>query len=165
VRSPLHQEPFSFTLIWNPTITIRIRIEDLSPMESISAQEMAEVSGAGRRKKSQHSGHAADVLELRQMVSVNSVWLSGKTLVVKANDIATKVEVHSSGSSIEIKDTVAGKTWKYSSSQVGKVDFQGSSGNDRFVNHVKDLPVRGFGNGGNDYLEGYDGADYFSGGS
>jgi len=143
----------------------RIRIEDLTPVESLSEQEMAEIFGAGRRKKASFSGQAMEVLEVRQVMSVSSLWMSGTTLVVKADNSATSVEVGASGSGIKIKDKADGREWTYSSSQVKKVEFQGGSGNDRFVNGVKNLPVRGYGNGGDDYLEGYDAADYFSGGS
>jgi hypothetical protein len=47
---------------------------------------------------------------------------------------------------------------------VGQVEFQGGAGNDRFVNNVYSLPIRAFGFGGNDYLEGYNGNDIFVGG-
>jgi len=40
----------------------RIRIEDLTPVESLSEQEMAEIFGAGRRKKASFSGQAMEVL-------------------------------------------------------------------------------------------------------
>jgi hypothetical protein len=99
------------------------------------------------------------------VLSVSSIWMSGTTLVVKADNSPTSVEVGESDSRIKITDKGTGMTWNYSSSQVRSVEFQGGDGNDRFVNGVRNLPVRGFGNGGDDYLEGYDGADYFSGGA
>ncbi|MCA8987281.1 MAG: hypothetical protein KDA78_06555, partial [Planctomycetaceae bacterium] len=67
------------------------------------------------------------------------------------------------GSKIRIKDLSANKT--YDRSGVTAVEFQGGNGNDRFVNMVRYLPTRAFGNGGNDYLEGYDGVDVLVGGS
>lgn len=146
-------------------LAARIRIDDLPPVESLSEQEMAEIFGAGRRRKPSFSGQAMEVLEVRQVLSVSSIWMSGTTLVVKADNSPTSVEVGESDSQIKITDKGTGMTWKYLSSQVRSVEFQGGDGNDRFVNGVRNLPVRGFGNGGYDYLEGYDGADYFSGGS
>ncbi len=62
-------------------------------------------------------------------------------------------------------DVGTNRSWNYESSRVGSVDFVGGTGNDRFVNYITNLPVRGFGNGGNDYLEGYNGADHLDGGT
>jgi hypothetical protein len=63
-----------------------------------------------------------------------------------------------------LEEVGARRSWYYPKSSVACVEFQGGAGNDRFVNNAYSLPVRGFGNGGNDYLEGYNGNDVFVGG-
>jgi hypothetical protein len=105
-----------------------------------------------------------ELLEGRDLPSVSSLWFSGNILVVKTDNAATSVAVNPSGSNIVIQEVGSGRSWSYAASQVGKVEFQGGAGNDRFVNNVYALPVNAYGFGGNDYLEGYNGADYFDGG-
>ncbi len=51
----------------------RIRIEELSPGETLSEQEMALIYGAGRKKKWEFSGQAMEVLEIRQVMSAVTV--------------------------------------------------------------------------------------------
>jgi hypothetical protein len=48
---------------------------------------------------------------------------------------------------------------------VGRVPFVGGAADDRLVNYVRFLPMQAWGQGGNDYLEGYDAADILVGGS
>lgn len=103
-------------------------------------------------------------LESRDLMSVSSIWFSGSTLVVKTNDVASTVSAYTSGSNVMIKDVGTGAAWYYASSSVSKIEFQGGAGNDRFVNYIYALPITAFGFGGDDYLEGYQGADQFIGG-
>ena len=83
---------------------------------------------------------------------------------MKTDNAATSVNVSQVGSNAQIQEVSSGRTWSYASSSVGTVEFQGGAGNDRFVDYVYDPPIRAFGSGGNDYLEGWNAADYFDGG-
>jgi hypothetical protein len=83
---------------------------------------------------------------------------------VRTDNAATSVNVSQVGSNIRISEVGTNRMWDYAASQVGRVDFVGAAGNDRFVNYVYSLPVRAWGLGGNDYLEGYNGADTLVGG-
>jgi hypothetical protein len=105
-----------------------------------------------------------ELLEVRDLMSVASLSLSGSTLVVKSNNQPTSVEVHLSGASYVVQEVGSSRSWTYAASRVSLVEFRGGAGDDRFVDFVGDLPVRAYGNGGDDYLEGYDGADTFYGG-
>jgi len=106
-----------------------------------------------------------EALEGRQMMAVAQTGFNGNTLIVRTDNAATSVEVRQVGSDMVIKDLTTGRSSNFAASSVGTVEFQGGDGNDRFVNFVRNLPVRAFGNGGNDYLEGYDADDYLDGGS
>ncbi|MCG6155129.1 C2 family cysteine protease [Rubinisphaera margarita] len=121
------------------------------------------IKPARRRLKTYHG--QGETLETRQLLSVSKLWMSGSTLVVKANDSATHVKVRQNGSKVQIEDVTTRRKWNVSKSKVSTVEFQGGSGNDRFVNYYRYLPVRAFGNAGHDYLEGYHGADYLNGGT
>jgi hypothetical protein len=105
-----------------------------------------------------------EALEGRRMMSVSQMWFSGSTLCVKSDDASTSVEVRQVGTDIQVRDLSTSRSWNYSASSVGAVEFQGGAGNDRFVNNVASLPTRAFGNAGNDYLEGYNAVDTFVGG-
>lgn len=104
-------------------------------------------------------------LEKRDLMAVDTLRFEGNKLIVGADHLNTHVEVRQVGSQVSIRDVGTNRSWNYESSRVGSVDFVGGNGNDRFVNYITNLPVRGFGNGGNDYLEGYNGADYLDGGT
>jgi hypothetical protein len=105
-------------------------------------------------------------LETRDLMAVDALWFtSDRTLVVRTDNVSTSVEVRVDGSNYRVHDHSTGRSWSYAASTVAKVEFQGGNGNDRFVNNVRNLPVRAFGNAGNDYLEGYDAADVLVGGS
>ena len=124
---------------------------------------MLRTRSQNRRSKSRRT-LVFDNLESRQVLSVSSLWFSGATLVVKTDNAATSVNVSQVGSNAQIQEVSSGRTWSYASSSVGTVEFQGGAGNDRFVDYVYNLPIRAFGSGGNDYLEGWNAADYFDGG-
>jgi hypothetical protein len=64
-----------------------------------------------------------------------------------------------------VKDVAANKSWSYASNRVGVIEFQGGNGNDRFVSNVPGVPVRAFGNAGNDYLAGNSARDTLEGGA
>ena len=57
----------------------RIRIEDLSPLETLTEQEMADISGAGRKGKWQFSGQSMEVLEVREVMSAVTASLFQQT--------------------------------------------------------------------------------------
>jgi Ca2+-binding RTX toxin-like protein len=106
-----------------------------------------------------------DALEPREMFSVNSIGFEGNNLVVKSDNAATSVVVSQTASTVKISDLSANRAWTFDAGRVGSVEFRGGAGNDKFVNNVANLPVRAFGGAGNDYLEGYNGADVFVGGA
>lgn len=107
---------------------------------------------------------SVESLEKREMMAVSALWFSGSTLVVRTDNASTSVNVQSSGSNVMIRDLTTNRSWSYAASSVAQVEFQGGAGHDRFVNYIYSMPVRAFGNGGNDYLEGYNGNDTFVGG-
>lgn len=103
-------------------------------------------------------------LENRINQAVAQVWFSGNMLVFKTDNNATDLTISNSGSNVKVTEGGSNRTWQYGASGVGSVQMQGGNGNDRFVNNISKLPVSFYGNGGNDYLEGYDAKDYLSGG-
>jgi hypothetical protein len=103
-----------------------------------------------------------EALESREVRSVANLWTSGATVFVKTDDYSTGVEVVQSGSHVAIVEVGTNRVWSYSG--VGRVEFQGGAGDDRFVNKISWLPITAFGFAGNDYLEGYSGNDTFVGG-
>lgn len=117
-----------------------------------------------RQPKPAATALQTEVLEQRQVLSVDSVFFSGATLVVHTDNASTSVEVRTVNSNVQIKDVNANKVWNYAASSVGTVEFQGGNGNDRLVSYSQYLPIRAFGGYGNDYLESYDGADVLVGG-
>ena len=104
-------------------------------------------------------------LESRQLMAVASFGWEGNKLMINADSANTKVTLTESASNLAIKDVNMNWTWTIPRSAVGSVQFNGGNGADTFINDVAALPVVAFGNGGNDYLEGYNGADYLVGGS
>ena len=71
----------------------RIRIDDLSPLESMTEQEMSEIFGAGRKGKWQFSGQSMEVLEVRQVMSAVTVALAPETPSTVNNAIHTATGV------------------------------------------------------------------------
>lgn len=104
-------------------------------------------------------------LEKRENQSVSQVWFSGNMLVVKTDNVGTTLEIHQSGTNVKVTEGGSNRSWQYAASTVGSVQLQGGSGNDRFVDYISNLRVMMYGNGGADYLEGYNAADYFDGGA
>lgn len=121
--------------------------------------------GTARPRRRQSLGPAiAEQAEQRQLLSVSNQWFVGTMLVVKTDNNATSVTVSQSNSQVKITEVGTNRSWVYSTSQVTSVEFQGGNGNDRFVNYIANMSIRAFGGYGNDYLEGYNGADYMDGG-
>jgi len=103
-------------------------------------------------------------LEGRELMSVASVALSGGILTVRTDSASTSVEVQSNAAGVCVRNAVSG--WTSSSyAGVNEVDFIGGSGNDRFVTHLTTTKIRAWGQGGDDYLEGYNNNDDLIGGT
>lgn len=83
--------------------TARIRIEDLSPLETLTEQEMAEISGAGRKGKWQFSGQSMEVLEVRQVMSAVTVAIDGNTAKVTGSSASDTVFVRQESGSAYIE--------------------------------------------------------------
>ena len=98
-------------------------------------------------------------------MAVASFGWEGIKLMINADNANTKVTLTESAGNITIKDVNVNRAWTISRSAVGSIQFNGGNGADTFINFVATLPVFEFGNGGNDYLEGFNGADYLVGGS
>ncbi len=105
-----------------------------------------------------------ETLEQRQLMAVDSMWMSGNMLVVRTDHASTNVTIEPSGSQLRIVEGGTSRSWSYNRSSIGTVEIQGGNGNDRFINNIANLPVRFFGGAGNDYLEGYDANDILVGG-
>lgn len=125
-----------------------------------------------RRRRTTSAGPRAaapemlvESLEGRRLMAADTPRFEGSRLIVTTDHAHTSVEVRPVGSEISVRDLSTGRSWNFAASTVGSVEFRGGNGNDRFVNYVRTLPVRAFGNGGNDYLEGYQAADHLDGGS
>jgi len=101
-------------------------------------------------------------LERRELLSVNSTYVSNRTLVISTDSLSTSVEVSKSGTSFIVTEVGTSRKWTHTG--VDAVTFVGGDGNDRFVNKIAALPTKAYGNGGNDYLEGNSGNDRLEGG-
>ena len=129
----------------------------------------------GRKHKAGRKGGSAasrgrrnfqfEGLERREMFAVSSLFLNGSALTVYTDNSPTSVTVSPVGTNIRITEGGTNRTWDFAASQALSVDFVGGAGNDRFVNNVYSMPTRAWGQGGDDYLEGYNGVDVFVGGS
>lgn len=98
-----------------------------------------------------------EALEDRTVLSVTTSALTAGVLTMWSNNAASNVVVSQSGSSIKVYDSTNGFTRIVAG--VTKVQFVGGAGNDRFVNNAYSLSVTAWGQGGDDYLEGYNGND------
>lgn len=107
---------------------------------------------------------AMEGLETRELMSVNAAWLDGTKLIVQSDNNATNASVLASGAKYVVQDNVTQRSWAFDKNKVSVVEFRGGAGNDRFVDYVANLQLRAWGGRGNDYLEGYNAADYFDGG-
>src|SRR3954465_4688791 len=75
-------------------------------------------------------------LDRRDVPSVSSVWASGTTWVVQTDNSATAVTVGQSGADLVPPEGGRGRSGARGASLVGRVEFQGGAGNDRFVDNV-----------------------------
>ena len=101
-------------------------------------------------------------LEQRVVPAVKLVDLKSGILTINCDDAATQVRVKQIGINYVVEEVGTNKTWSHKA--VTQVQFNGGKGNDTFVN-ASPLPVKAFGNDGNDYLQGGPGNDQFFGGS
>ncbi len=91
--------------------------------------------------------------------------VSAGTLTITCNTANDNVTVATSGTTTVVTDNVAVKSWRFTSSGVARVTFNGGDGNDRFVLE-RSIPLTASGGNGNDYLEaGFTSADQLDGGS
>ncbi len=104
-----------------------------------------------------------ETLEDRLALSLTTVSLVGTTLRAWSNDSASNITISRSGSTTTIRDTTNGFVRSFTST-INLVEVVGGAGNDRIVNNVRFLPMNAWGQGGDDYLEGYDGNDNLMGG-
>jgi hypothetical protein len=118
-----------------------------------------------RRRPSVDFVPQGESLENRALFSVSNLVFHGSTLVIQSNDTATNAEVRLSGANIEVKDLSTNRTWTYAATAVGAVEFQGGAANDRFVDYVANLSLRGYGFGGDDTLVGAGANDLLYGGA
>lgn len=116
------------------------------------------------KRPARRSTHTAETLEPRDLKSVSQLWFNDSTLVVKTDNAATNVSVKQNGTNVVISEDGTSLSWSYAKSQVKQVEFQGGTGNDRFINWINTIPIRVFADGGNDYIEGYGANDLMQGG-
>jgi hypothetical protein len=107
---------------------------------------------------------AAETLERRELMAVTGVTIGGGTLAIQTDNYSTSVQVTQSGDRVYVKDVAANRSWYAPVSSVSLVEFKGGAGHDTFQSYVAGVPVRAYGNGGNDTLLGNTGADVLFGG-
>lgn len=82
----------------------RIQIDDLSPLQNLSEQEMAEIYGAGRKGKWKFSGQSLEVLEIREVMSAVTASLTDGVLQIEGTDDADLIRFFESGGDISLQD-------------------------------------------------------------
>lgn len=137
-------------------ITMSNRLPKLSSMDQGPAQ---------RKLSTIDCSPAPESLEQRQVRSVTNPRFSGSKPAVPADDQATNVERRSSVSNLIVRDHSSNRRWIYTAAQVSQFEFQGGNSNDQFVNDFYSSRVRAFSEGGNDFLQGYNGNNMIVGGS
>ncbi|MFO0845261.1 MAG: C2 family cysteine protease [Gemmataceae bacterium] len=105
-----------------------------------------------------------EAFEDRTVPSLTTATLYDHMIYLNGNNNPSNVSVSQSGSNIVVRDLTNGFVRTYTASLVNRVQFVGGAAADRFVNNVYSLPAQAWGQGGNDYLEGYQGADTLVGG-
>lgn len=113
-----------------------------------------------------------ELLEDRAVASVTGISLYNsqaygtKQVEIQCNSNASNVSItRTSAGEIRVTDATNGFDKRLSGSGVQAVVFFGGSGNDRVINNIATMPIRAYGFGGNDYLEGYNGNDLLDGGT
>ncbi|MFQ3593325.1 MAG: hypothetical protein SNJ82_09090, partial [Gemmataceae bacterium] len=107
-----------------------------------------------------------ETLEERWTPSVTSWNYNPSTGVLSAwcDNTASNVSITRSGSTVTLYDSTNGFS-RSVTGFVSKVQVVGGAANDRIVMYVPDLRLEAWGQGGNDYLEGYNANDYLNGGT
>lgn len=102
-------------------------------------------------------------LECRTLLSVQSLSIEGKKLIIQADDSATNVSVSQWKKLVVVNDVGSDTSWNYSKKAVREFEFRGGNGNDQFTNDTS-LSSSAFGNNGDDILIGGSSSDHFEGG-
>ena len=102
------------------------------------------------------------LLESREYLAVTSALLSGTTLKIQSDNVATKVLVTGNSSSVTVYDQVKNVSWNFAGVQT--IEFKGGTGNDQFVNQASNVKSLGYGFAGNDKLVGSNADDTLYGG-
>ena len=106
-----------------------------------------------------------ETLESREVPAVINVYQSGAHTEVITDNNSTNVEIRQSGNRIEILDHTANRSWFAPVNPSREVRVFGGEGHDRIINNVASYKLVAVGNGGNDYLEGYNQGDAMFGGN
>jgi hypothetical protein len=107
-----------------------------------------------------------ETLEERWTPSVTSWNYNPSTGVLTAwcDNNPSNVSITRSGSTVTISDSTNGFS-RSVTGFVSKVQVVGGAANDRIIMNVPNLRLEAWGQGGNDYLEGYNADDYLDGGT
>jgi Ca2+-binding RTX toxin-like protein len=118
---------------------------------------------------SKNSGLRANLgvegLERRDTMSVASASAVGSWIYLYGNDNPSDVRIEQTGSTIVVRDYSSGFVQGFYSGGISGVFFRGGASNDTVINNVSWLRLWAEGQGGNDYLEGYDARDHLEGGA
>jgi Ca2+-binding RTX toxin-like protein len=106
-----------------------------------------------------------DRLEQRDTMSVTTGSVAGNWIYLYGNDNYSDVRIEQSGSTIVVRDYSNGFVQGFNTAGVSGVFFRGGASNDTVINNVSWLSLWAEGQGGNDYLEGYNAWDHLEGGA
>lgn len=135
----------------------RITLDDLPALDTLTAEQMAELFGRGLSKP--RLGVTA--LEAREMMSVSQLLMTGTTLTVSTNNVGTSVQFDHYGGGVLVSEVGTGRWWVRQGVQT--VQFIGGTGNDT-VRHNMNIRINAWGGAGNDVLIGGVAADQLAGG-
>lgn len=102
-------------------------------------------------------------LEHRVLLSVQSLSIEGKKLIIQSDNGSTNVSLSQQKKFLVVDDVGTNSSWSFSKKSVKSFEFRGGNGNDQFTNNTK-LPSIAFGNDGDDILTGGSSSDHFEGG-
>ena len=107
-----------------------------------------------------------ETLEARWTPAITSFLYNPTTGVMSAwsDNTPSNVSITRTGSTVTLHDSANGFS-RSISTPVSKVQVVGGAANDRIIMNVSNLRLEAWGMGGNDYLEGYNAADYLDGGA
>lgn len=103
-----------------------------------------------------------ELLEKRLLPAISSLILKDNILTIACDNNNSNVQIQDIGSKVEISDLFAGKKWIKSG--ISEILFQGGNGNDYLNNLTAKVPLRAYGNKGDDTLIGSAGSDQLFGG-